>query len=367
MKVHQIDYSLILIVFLLVAFGLIILSSASVVLSQDMSDQSYYFLKHQLVYGVGLGIICLALCQRIPYHYWQKIAFPLIILSIVLLSLVFVPQLGYGHGGAKRWINLGFFSLQPFEFAKITFIIYLSALLSRKGETKQVLKQSLLPFLTMAGIISLLVLFQPNMSALIIIVLFSGLLYFLAGTNFFLIVSIIAGVGLAGFFALIKTAPYRMSRLTVFLHPEIDPQGIGYQINQALLAIGSGGLFGLGLGHSIQKWKYLPEAIGDSIFAIVAEEMGLIGAGILVALFVLLAWRGLRIAKNAPDKFGYLLASGITGWFFFQAFINMAAISGIMPLTGMPLPFISYGGSAMVASLIGIGILANISRYSKKT
>jgi cell division protein FtsW len=365
MKVHQPDYVLIFIVSFLLVFGLVILSSASVVLSQDASSQSYYFLKHQLLYGLSLGMAFFLIFQRIPYHYWQKLAFPLMILSLILLSLVFVPELGYGHGGARRWINLGFFSLQPFEFVKITFILYLAALLSRKGQEKQVLKKSLIPFLVITGIISLLVLLQPNMSALAIIVLIAALLYFLAGFNVFYLITILLSLVLTGFFALIKTAPYRMGRLMVFLHPEIDPQGIGYQINQALLAIGSGGLFGLGLGHSIQKWKYLPEPIGDSIFAIAAEELGLIGAGVLVIFFILLAWRGLRIAKNAPDKFGYLLAGGITGWLFFQAFINMAAISGLMPLTGMPLPFISYGGSAMVACLIGIGILVNVSKYTK--
>ncbi len=156
-----------------------------------------------------------------------------------------------------------------------------------------------------------------------------------------------------------------MERLTVFLHPEMDPQGIGYQINQALLAIGSGGLFGLGWGHSIQKWKYLPEPIGESIFAIAAEELGFIGAGVLVIAFVMLAWRGFKIAKDAPNRFGYLLAGGITGWIFFQAFINMAAISRLIPLTGIPLPFVSYGGSAMIASLAGVGILINISKYTK--
>jgi cell division protein FtsW len=365
MRVHQPDYPLIFIVFLLVVLGLVILSSASVVLSQDVSSQSYYFLKHQLIYGLGLGLIGFLVCQKIPYHYWQKLAFPLILFSLVLLSLVFVPQLGYGHGGAKRWINMGFFSFQPFEFVKISFILYLSALLSRKGEKTQVLKKSLMPFLVITGIIGFLILAQPNMSALVILILIVGLLYFLAGTNIFLIILIAAGLILTGFFTLIKTAPYRMSRLTVFLHPEIDPQGIGYQINQALLAIGSGGLFGLGLGHSIQKWKYLPEPMGDSVFAIAAEELGLIGAGILVVLFILLAWRGLKIAKAAPDKFGYLLAGGISGWLFFQAFINIAAISGLMPLTGMPLPFISYGGSALVVSLMGIGILVNVSKYTR--
>jgi len=365
MKAHQSDHPLIFIVFFLVAFGLVILSSASVVLSQDISGQSYYYLKHQLIYGLGIGIIAFLVAQKIPYHYWQKIAFPLIILSIVLLVLTLVPQLNYSHGGAKRWISLGFFQMQPFEFVKITFILYLSALLSRKGDKNEVLKQSLIPFLVVIGIISTLVMLQPNMSAMIMTALLASLLYFLAGTNIFLIISTIFVLGFVGFFALIKTAPYRMNRLTVFLNPEIDPQGIGYQINQALLAIGSGGLFGLGLGHSIQKWKYLPEVIGDSIFAIIAEEFGLIGASAIIILFIILAWRGLRIAKNAPDKFGFLVASGITGWFFFQAFINMAAISGLMPLTGMPLPFVSYGGSALVASLIGVGILINISKYTK--
>jgi len=365
MKTHQPDYPLIFIIFFLIVLGLVILSSASVVLSQDISGQSYYYLSHQLIYGLGIGIIAFLIAQRIPYHYWQKVAFPLIILGIVLLVLALIPQLSFSHGGAKRWISFGFFQIQPFEFVKISFILYLSALLSRKGDKDQVLKQSLIPFLIFTGIISFLVMLQPNMSAMIMIALLASLLYFLAGTNIFLIISIIFGLGIVGFFALIKTAPYRMDRLNVFLHPEIDPQGIGYQINQALLAIGSGGLFGLGLGHSIQKWKYLPEAIGDSIFAIIAEEFGLIGAGVIIILFVVIAWRGLRIAKNAPDKFGFLVASGITGWFFFQAFINMAAISGLMPLTGMPLPFVSYGGSAMVASLVAVGILINISKYTK--
>ena len=364
MKAHLPDYPLIFIISFLVVFGLIILSSASAVLSHDSFGESYYFFKRQLIFGLPLGIICFLVCQRVDYRKWQKLAFPLLIFSLILLISVFIPGIGYSHAGARRWINLGIGSLQPFEFVKITFILYLAALLSKKGEKKEIIKQSLIPVAITAGIIMLLVFLQPNMSALGFIVLLAGFLYFLAGLSPFHLI----GLGLAvlvGLWGLVKLAPYQTNRLTVFLHPEIDPQGIGYQINQALLAIGSGGLFGLGLGHSVQKWKYLPEAMGDSIFAIVAEELGLIGAGFLVILFVILAWRGLRIAKNAPDKFGFLLAGGITGWIFFQAFINMAAISGIMPLTGMPLPFISYGSSALVSSLIGMGILVNISKYTK--
>lgn len=365
MKSHQPDYILIVTLSILIIFGLVILSSASVVISQEAFKESYYFLKHQLFYSLPLGLLCFFVFQRISYKHWQKFAFPLLLISLFLLALVFIPGIGYGYGEVKRWINLGFFSLQPIELTKLALILYLAALLSKKKENyNQTIKESLIPFLIISGIISLLVLLQPNMSALVLIILIAGFIYFLAGLKISYLLTM-GGLALAALFALIKTVSYRVHRLTVFLHPEIDPQGIGYQINQALLAIGTGGLFGLGLGHSIQKWKYLPEVIGDSIFAIVAEELGLVGAGLLVVLFVLLAWRGLRIAKNAPDRFSYLLAGGITSWLSLQAFINMAAISGLIPLTGMPLPLVSYGGSTMVISLVGLGILVNISKYTR--
>lgn len=362
MKNHQPDYIFIFAVFALIIFGIVILFSASSVISHEKFNQSNYFLKHQLFYSLPLALICFFICQRINYKYWKKIAFPLLIASLILLGLVFIPGLG-NPNGAKRWVYLGF-SIQPFEIVKLTFIIYLAALLSKKEDIYQTIKESLIPFLVVIGIISLLVYLQPNMSALMITFLIAGLIYFLAGAKLTYLTAF-SGLALAGLFALIKMAPYRMKRLTVFLHPEIDPQGIGYQIDQALLAIGSGGLFGLGFMHSIQKWKYLPEVIGDSIFAIVAEELGLIGAGIVVALFVVLSWRGFKIAKNSSDRFGYILAGGIAGWLFFQAFINMASISGLIPLTGIPLPFVSYGGTALITSSIGAGILVNISKYTK--
>ncbi len=364
MKPHQADYFLIFVTFALVFLGLVVLSNPSIILSQDAFGESYYFLRHQL-FSVFLGLILFFICQRIHYKHWQKLAFFLIIFSIFLLILVFVPKIGYGYGEAKRWIALGPFSFQPFELAKLSFILYLAALLSRKGKDNyQLIKESLIPFLVVAGTIGFLIIIQPDLSSLIIMMAVALAIYFLAGMKISYILGL-SGLALMGCFALIKTAAYRANRLTVFLHPEMDPQGIGYQINQALLAIGSGGLFGLGLGHSIQKWRYLPEPIGDSIFAIVAEELGLIGAGFLVILFVLLAWRGLKIAKNAPDRFGELLAGGIISWLFIQAFINIAAISGLIPLTGLPLPLISYGGSAMIFSLAGLGILVNISKYTE--
>ena len=364
MKPNKPDYILIFATFALVAFGLVILSSASVVISQDTFGENYHFLKHQLLYGLSIGLLGFFICQKINYKIWKKFSFILLIFSIILLILVFIPKIGYSHGGARRWIALGSFSVQPFEFIKLTFIIYLAALLSRKGKTTEIIKQSLIPVLSVFTIIVTLLYFQPNISALTIIFLIAILIYFLAGLNLFYIFSAIS-LSLVGLFVLIKTAPYRFNRLNVFLHPETDPQGIGYQINQALLAIGSGGLFGLGLGHSIQKWKYLPEVIGDSIFAIVAEELGLVGAGALVILFIILAWRGFLIAKNSSDRFGYLVAGGITGWLFFQTFINIAAISRLVPLTGITLPFISYGGSSLIICLIAVGILVNISKYNK--
>lgn len=363
MRTHQADYFLISIIFALTIFGLVVLSSASVVISQEYFGQNYYFLTHQLAFGLLPGLIGFLICQKINYQYWQKWSFPLLVVGIILLACVFIPGIGFSHGGAKRWINLGFASFQPFEFVKLPFIIYLAALLSRKRKTDHVIKKSLIQVLIVVGIIVLLVGLQPNMSALIILFLIAILIYFLAGLKIYFLAAI-GGLAFLAFSVLIKMNTYRAERLVVFLHPETDPQGIGYQINQALLAIGSGGPFGLGLGHSIQKWKYLPEVVGDSIFAIIAEELGFIGAGILVVLFVLLAWRGLRIAQNASDEFGRLVAGGITGWLFFQAFINIAAISGLVPLTGTPLPFISYGGSAIVVTLAGMGILTNISKHT---
>lgn len=361
---NKADYILILDVLALVLFGLVILSSASVVISQDSFGENYHFLKHQLFYGLPLGLIGFFVCQKINYKIWKKLSFVLLIASIILLVLVFVPKLGYSHGGAKRWINLGFFSVQPFEFVKLTFIIYLSSLLSRKGDINKIIKQSAIPALSVFAILFVILCLQPNISALTMIFMIAILIYFIAGLDFRYIFSI-GALFSVGLMILIKTTAYRINRLTVFLHPETDPQGMGYQINQALLAIGSGGLFGLGLGHSIQKWKYLPEIIGDSIFAITAEELGLVGAGSLVIFFVVFAWRGFIIAKRSSSRFGYLMAGGITGWIFFQAFLNIAAISRLVPITGVTLPFVSYGGSSLISCLIAVGILVNISKHNK--
>ena len=362
-KSHHPDYILIFIVIGLIIFGLVSLASASVVISQENFGQSYYFLKHQIFYGLLIGIALWLICQRIYYRHWMKLALPLLIFTIVLLFLVFAPEIGYQYGGARRWIVLGPISIQPTEIAKLTFILYIAALFQKKGTEAADISKGLIPFLVITAIIGVLIALEPDIGTLMTIALIGGIVYFLAGAKISHLFAL-GILGLGAFFFFVKTAAYRMERLIVYLHPERDPQGIGYQINQALLAIGSGGLLGRGLGHSLQKWEYLPEVITDSIFAIMAEELGLIGVSVLIILFIIFAWRGLKISGNAPDAFGRLVAGGITGWLVFQAFINIMAITGLIPLTGIPLPFISYGGSALAVSLAGIGILVNVSKYT---
>src|SRR4030042_2064678 len=283
----------------------------------------------------------------------------LILGSLILMVLVFIPGLGYRHAGAQRWLDIGV-SLQPSEFLKLGFIIYLSAFLSKKEKTQKI--NTLIPFLAMILLTASLVAIQSDAGTLGIIAIVGFIIYFLSGAKPYQWLTV-AICYILGFFALIRFFPYRMARFTTFLNPNVDPQGVSYQINQALLAIGSGGILGVGAGHSQQKYNFLPESMGDSIFAIFAEEFGFIGTMVFLLLFVILAFKGLRIARKAPDDFGKLLAVGITSWVLIQTFINIAAITALIPLTGVPLPFVSYGGSALVSVLAGLGILVNISKH----
>jgi cell division protein FtsW len=305
----------------------------------------------------------LFLFQKIDYHILRKYALIFLILTIIFLFLVFIPSFGYDLKGANRWINIGDFSFQPSEIAKLTFILYLAAWLEKKGKNIKNFSETLIPFVALIIVVSIPLVMQPDIGTLIVIILTSVIIYFAAGAKLEHIFLLGLG-GAAALFALIKIAPYRVDRLMVFLYPELDPQGIGYQINQAFLALGSGGILGLGFGHSRQKFNYLPEPIGDSIFAITGEEMGFVGLAVLMALFLIFALRGFKIASCAPDNFGRFTAIGITSWIIFQAIINMAAITSLIPLTGIPMPFISYGGSALIISLTGVGILLNISKAS---
>jgi cell division protein FtsW len=349
--------------FALLVFGLVMIASAGIAYSRGHFGDSYYFFKRQLL-GVGIGLVVLYFAQKINYNFWKKISFPFFVLSVIFLILVFVPGVGSKIYGASRWLAIGPLSFQPSEMLKISLVIYLAAWLESRGGRVKDFFEGLLPFLVIIAIVSFLLLKQPDMGTLGVVILMAIAMFFVSGSKISHML-LMAGAGLAAVLALIKIESYRMNRLLVFLHPELDPRGIGYQINQALLAIGSGGILGVGLGHSLQKFNYLPEPVGDSIFAIIGEELGLVGCVVLIALFVLLAVRGLKIAKHAPDEFSRLVAVGIVSWIFLQAFINIAAISGLIPLTGIPLPFISYGGTSIVFLLLGVGILLNISKQVK--
>ncbi|MBI5405216.1 MAG: putative lipid II flippase FtsW [Candidatus Kerfeldbacteria bacterium] len=357
------DSTLLLTVGGLVVFGLIVLSSASTVIGFQQYGDSTYFLKHQLVSAL-IGVLAFTFFYKIDYREWKRFAFPLLLVSIALLLAVFLPGIGLELLGARRWISVGPIFFQPAEIVKLTFLIYLAVWLEARQRKIHDRSYGLWPFLALLGTITFLVVKQPDVGTMSIIAIIALSSYFVAGAplrDF----ALISGLAVAAFVLLIKTAPYRAARFFVFLNPELDPQGVGYHINQALLAIGSGGLFGVGLGHSRQKFNYLPEVAGDSIFAVIAEELGFIIALGLLALFVVFIIRGYRIARAAPDEFGRILAAGITSWFGFQALINMGALSGILPLTGIPLPFISYGGTALITSFSALGILANISRHAR--
>ncbi|MFH1838220.1 MAG: putative lipid II flippase FtsW [Candidatus Kuenenbacteria bacterium] len=363
-KSHQPDYILITTLAILVVFGLITLSSASTVISYQKFNDEYYFLKHQILFGLIPGLIFLFLCLKINYNKWKKISLPLLIISIFLLIIVFIPNIGATYSKAHSWINIAGISFQPSELMKLVLILFLATWFEKKGKEIKKFSQSVIPFLFLLAIICFLIILQPDIGTMSIIVFIALAIFFVAGANpwHFLLI-ILSGLGLLGL--LIKIAPYRLARLSVFLNPGLDPLGIGYHINQAFLAIGSGGIFGLGLGHSQQKFQYLPEVIGDSIFAIIAEELGFIISTGLIILFLILIFRGFKIAQNAPNEFAKFTAIGIVSWFGFQIFINMAAMVGLVPITGIPLPFISYGGTALAISLATTGILINISKYTK--
>lgn len=349
--------------FILVVFGLVMLSSAGVVEGQKKFNSPYYYWTHQLLYGVLPGIALFWLFSRINYKFWRRAALPLLLVATSLLVLVFVPGIGYGLKGAQRWVSFKFFSFQPSEFLKLALIIYLAAWFSRYEGRINVGLHSIAPFFLVFGFASLLLLLQPNMGTLIIIALIAVSMYFFAGaklSHFIALILILAVLLSVSSFL----EPYRFNRLKAFLNPTVDTQGRAYHINQALLGIGTGGIFGLGFGQSRQKINYLPEPVGDSIFAIIVEELGFVGAVFLFFLFLLLTLVLINIARAVHSQFGRLLVLGIAVWITGQALINISAITGLIPLTGIPLPFISFGSSSLVTIMAGLGIAVNVSRHS---
>ncbi|MBU1014948.1 putative lipid II flippase FtsW [Patescibacteria group bacterium] len=357
------DLPLLGIVLTLLFVGVLVLSSVSASFSLQKTGNSFFYLNHQLLFGFLPGILAAVFLLSLRLEVLKRWSFPLLLVTAALLLLVFVPGIGKDVGGAHRWIFLGPFSFQPSELLKITFILYAAFWLSArtKGTLQKQFLGVLLPFGIVSGAIALLLFLQPDMSTLGVIGAVALTMYFVSGTPLWHI-PIFLGTGAAAFLGLLILSPYRLSRLSVFLDPSLDPLGKGYQIKQALIGIGSGGLWGTGL--SFQKFGFLPEPMSDSVFAVFAEEMGFVGAVFLITLFLLFAWRGLWVARHVKDPFAKIAAAGITSWIIVQAFLHMGALTGILPLTGIPLPFISYGGSALVAELLGVGILLTISKQA---
>lgn len=360
---HKQDYYLAITTFLLVVFGLIMIASASVVQSFEATGSNNYYLFRQGGFAL-VGIIVWWILQKVDYHMWKRIATFVLGIGVVLLIAVLIPGIGVEAGGAKRWIGIAGQTLQASEIMKFALVVYLAYWFERKGKKITDFYSTFLPFVLIIGLVFLLVMQEPDMGTAVLICVIAGVMYLAAGATWGQVSTLLlAGFGV--FLLFIQKADYRLKRLLTFLNPGADPLGAGYHVNQALLALGSGGLFGLGYGHSRQKYNFLPEAASDSIFAIIGEELGLIGVVFLVVLpFAIIVWRGLAIARKAPDMFGRMLALGITVWIGAQALLNIGAIVGLMPLTGLPLPFISLGGSSLVIMLAAAGVLLNISKQT---
>ena len=361
-RTHNVDWRFLVIVASLLIFGLFALSSASFITGEKKFNDSSYYLKEQLLKGVLIGIVAFIFFLKVPLDFLKKYSFIFLILSMGLLFLVFLPKLGLSHSGSTRWLNLGFITLQPSEILKLSFLIYLASWLASRQKDLQHFGSGMLPFLIIVSIVGLLLLMQPNMGTFSIIALSAAAIYFTAGGKMRHL-SIFALGGLVVFLIFISLKPYGAERLKPFFNPQDDTKGSAYQINQALTSISVGGINGVGASQALVS-NYLPETIGDSIFAVLAEKFGLFGVTFILSLYFLFAIFSFRIALKNMEHFPKLLTVGITTWIVVQSFINIGAISGLIPLTGVPLPFISYGSSALVVSLAGAGIIANASRYT---
>lgn len=359
------DYKFLGIFGAIVLIGLAVLASASAVEGVERFDDGYYFLKHQLINGVLPGIILFLIFSKIDYHLIKKVAPIALGITVFFLVLVLIPGIGVSFGGARRWINVfGLFNFQPSELIKISFLVYLASWLSAKKDDIKKNKDIFITFIFLLGVVSMLLLMEPDLGTLSVIIAFSFVMYFIAGGKLSHI-GIFLSIMAIGLMLMILIEPYRFDRFSVFLHPELDPKGIGYHVNQAMMAVGSGGILGLGYGHSRQKYNFLPEVTSDSIFAIMAEELGLIVVMGIIFLFLNWLLRGINIARSAHDDFGKLLGAGIVAWIGYQTLAHIGANIALVPLTGVPMPFFSYGGTALASLFAAIGIMANISKNGR--
>lgn len=347
----------------LLTIGLVMVYSAGSVLAFHDYGDSFYFVKRQLLFAV-LGLIAMFFTMNLDYRVLKKYAKPLLLICFGLLVIVLIPGIGVVRGGARSWLGISSFGIQPSEFMKLGMILFLSYWLSKEDYRITHFTRGLMPPLGVIGMAFGLIMLQPDLGTGTVMLGASLLIVFTAGAKIRHLAGL-AAVGVVGFIGLILAAPYRLQRITAFLDPWSDPLGAGYQIIQSLYAIGPGGLAGLGLGMSRQKYSYVPEPQTDFIFSILAEELGFIGGLLVLMLFLILVWRGMRIAMTVDDMFGSLLAVGIVGMVGVQVVINIGVVIGLMPVTGITLPLISYGGSSLTLMLTALGILLNLSRYAR--
>ena len=372
---RRLDLLLCGITVVLTFFGLAMIASVSVFESyqiterlveqgaREITSNSFYLTRSSV--HVFLGLIAMGITMILPYQTWKKLALPLFGLTLVLLVAVFLPGIGAGYGTAYSWLRIGGFSLQPSEILKLTLIFYLAVWLQKREQLIGTFQEGFLPFTILLLLSVTLVALQPDLGSFLVLSAIAITMFFIAGGN---IAHMIMGGAIAGILGLpiILNKSYVRNRFRAFFSPD-DPsitESIGFQIKQALIAIGSGGFFGVGYGKSIQKFGYLPEGQADTVFAAMAEELGFMRLMIILAMYGIFVWRGYRVALNAPDRFGFLVATGITTWIAFQTILNIAVNLALFPLTGITLPFISYGGSSLVTLLAAVGILLNISMYS---
>lgn len=355
------DYTYLTFVGILILFGLVMISSSSVVISFERFNHNYGYVIKQAT-ALLIGLFACGIVGSIHYSRWSRYAPLLFFASLFLLILVFIPGLGKSAKGASRWIELGSFQLQPSEILKLAIVLYLALWFERRQQLIQTFFKGFFPFVFLLMPVIVILYAQKDLGTLLVILGTAGVMFYISGAT---LQQIGAGVigGVVLILLIILIAPYRYQRLSTFLNPESDKLGAGYHINQSSIAIGSGGLWGRGFGKSLQKYLYLPEPHTDSIFAITVEELGFFRSVLVLGLIALLAQRGYYIAARSPDRFSQLIVAGITTSFLLQAIINIGAIMGVLPLTGVPLPFISYGGTSLIMSLVGVGIVMNISKF----
>jgi len=351
---------LLALVMALVVTGLLVTYSASFGVGESLHDDPYYFIVRQCIYAL-IGLSLMSLLMALDYRRLRRLSFPLMLLALAAVAVVLVPGVGTVRNGAARWLDLGPLQVQPSEGAKVALVLYMAAWLAGRGEEIRRFTVGLLPFVLIVGTMGGLIVAEPDMGTAAIVVAVALVIFFVARAPLTHVLAVLL-VGAAASYLLILSQDYRLTRIHTFLAPDSDPMGSGYHLAQLLTAFGAGGITGLGWGASRQKLGLLPNVHTDGVFAVVGEELGLVGAVAVLALFVMLLSLGLRVAQRAPDRLGQLMVTGVVSWLAIQTLVNLGGVTGLIPLTGVPFPFFSYGGSSLVSTLAGMGLVLSVAR-----